>query len=401
MTVTAAPPVATTEQKLQSIISDVSQVIFERDDQLRLTVLTMLADLNLFILGQPGAGKTESTRLLASHFTSANYFQTLFFPNKPPETLFGRLDGAKLANLEMVYTLDGNYLPGAHIFLADEIWKGNPTTHDPMLSILNREGFDNGGTYVPTPLMVAIGISNEMPQSDESMALYDRFSVRTTVDYIASNANFLLMLDRSDAPYVPSTTVDVSELLAARQAVSQVTVPQDVYATILQLRARLTQEGHRVSDRRWRQTTKLLKANAWLDGKTVVDEDDLEWIRFMLWEHPDQIPQVTQVVLETVSPQAAALLGASDALKAMSVEIRQAEGAQPPDSDRSPEAEAQRSEFTKLCAQSIAKLNRMRTQLEDVRDEAQKAGRKTDRANATLDAVNALRATTIQSGMGA
>ena len=49
------------------------------------------------------------------------------------------------------------------------------------LQLLNERLFDNGNQRLPCPLLTLVGASNELPESEELDALYDRFLIRRTV----------------------------------------------------------------------------------------------------------------------------------------------------------------------------------------------------------------------------
>jgi len=46
--------------------------------------------------------------------------------------------------------------------------------------------FDNGNERLPVPLMCLVGASNELPESEELDALYDRFLIRRQVSQVTS-----------------------------------------------------------------------------------------------------------------------------------------------------------------------------------------------------------------------
>lgn len=53
-----------------------------------------------------------------------------------------------------------------------------------LLTLLNERLFDNGNQRLPVPLLCLIGASNELPESEELDALYDRFLIRRTVNQV-------------------------------------------------------------------------------------------------------------------------------------------------------------------------------------------------------------------------
>jgi hypothetical protein len=63
----------------------------------------------------------------------------------------------------------------------DEIFKANSAILNTLLTVLNERLFDNGSQRLPVPLITLVGASNELPESEELDALYDRFLVRRQV----------------------------------------------------------------------------------------------------------------------------------------------------------------------------------------------------------------------------
>jgi MoxR-like ATPase len=56
----------------------------------------------------------------------------------------------------------------------DEIFKANSAILNSLLTILNERRFDNGKTRQVIPLLAVVAASNELPESEELDALYDR-----------------------------------------------------------------------------------------------------------------------------------------------------------------------------------------------------------------------------------
>lgn len=58
-----------------------------------------------------------------------------------------------------------------------------------LLTLLNERAFDNGCSRCSVPLLCLIGASNELPESEELDALYDRFMIRKCGRRVRALAN--------------------------------------------------------------------------------------------------------------------------------------------------------------------------------------------------------------------
>ena len=72
----------------------------------------------------------------------------------------------------------------AEVAFIDEVFKANSAILNTLLTILNERLFDNGKQRVPVPLLCLVAASNELPESEELDALYDRFLLRTQVNQV-------------------------------------------------------------------------------------------------------------------------------------------------------------------------------------------------------------------------
>ncbi len=103
------------------------------------------------------------------------------------------------------------------------------------------------------PLLCLVGASNELPESDELDALYDRFLLRTTVVPVSeAGLDALLALpapfdldgnaDAADtvaADAAPALSLRVEAMGAVRRAASHVALPNDIKMLLTELLAQL------------------------------------------------------------------------------------------------------------------------------------------------------------------
>ncbi len=64
--------------------------------------------------------------------------------------------------------------------------QANSAILNTLLTLINERLFDNGSQRVGVPLITMVGASNELPESEELDALYDRFLVRKLVKQVSS-----------------------------------------------------------------------------------------------------------------------------------------------------------------------------------------------------------------------
>ena len=133
-----------------------------------------------------------------SKLCKGKYFERLLTRFSVPEELFGPLSMRALENDEYVRQVEG-YLPTAEVAFVDEIFKANSAILNTLLTILNERLFDNGSTRSRVPLLCLVGASNELPESEELDALYDRFLVRRQVGQVSPAGLMEMLTTRTGA----------------------------------------------------------------------------------------------------------------------------------------------------------------------------------------------------------
>lgn len=294
--------VSQTRESIQSIISEMQNAFYERDRIIRAAWASLLSGQHMLLLGVPGTAKSLLVQALCSRIQDAHYFQWLLTRFSVPEELFGPVSLKGMENDDYRRITDGK-LPQSNIAFVDEIFKGNAAILNSLLTIINERKFDNGRQRMEVPLISMFGASNELPQEEELSALYDRFILRFDVPYIQDGSNWEeLMLKDSGEPHSHGTTVTLADLDSARSDVRNVQMTKSVVDTMREIKIKLEREGLVSSDRRWKQTTTVLRAWAWLDGRYEVDLSDLNLLCDMLWHEPEQRHTIVSVVLAITNP---------------------------------------------------------------------------------------------------
>ena len=327
--------------QVEAAICHLTDGLVERSGEARLVVLALLSSEHILLLGRfvfslafygfsnpilyltifcfffivsPGTGKSVLGRRL-SDLCCGSFFQRLLTRFTTPEELFGPLSLRSLENDEYRRVTRG-YLPTASIAFLDEIFKANSAILNTLLTILNERKFDNAGGQEDCTIRCVMGASNELPESDELAALFDRFLIRKEVKPV-SDEGMLKMLSLTNSndsqPFACDIDVDVDgkafsshldDLLGNFSAAADaVELKEDICEIVVQLRNFLREELLvDISDRRVVKAARLLKLSAASDGRRYVDPIDCLLLQHCLWEMPEQRQAIHEWLLDHLPP---------------------------------------------------------------------------------------------------
>lgn len=298
-----------TGKVMATIADELSRQFYERAEVVRALVTAMLAEQNSLMLGPPGAAKSDLARALCGRITGGTYWQTQLGAFTDPKQIFGPIDVAALMRGEYTQVFSGRATQ-ADIAFIDEIFKCGEGALDSMLGLLNERLYcpENGGPPIHCPLLSAVTASNELPPAgQQSAAFFDRIMVRLEVFYLEDPANFTALLRTGAVRSTPpaGTTIALEDLKhAIEYEVPDVRVPDGIYDAIAKIRTALRHRGLISSDRRWRQSVRLLQAAAYLAARTEVNDTDLDMLRHVLWDSTADRRAVADEVLTLVNPDA-------------------------------------------------------------------------------------------------
>src|SRR2546428_8871341 len=212
--------------KLAAIRDELNHLFLERADLIDGALCALLSASHVLVIGPPGTAKSMLADEICRRIEGANYFQWLLTRFSTPEEVFGAVS-LKALEQDEYRRVTAHKLPDAHIAFLDEIFKSNSSILNAILTLINERLVHNGKEITQVPLLTLFGASNELPEDDELMALYDRFLVRFVVNYIAEDFRFLRMLESQKAP--ERTTLSLIELTEIQKQVRDISIPSHVY----------------------------------------------------------------------------------------------------------------------------------------------------------------------------
>ncbi len=403
-------PINAPLNKIRQIETELNLTLIERDEVVRTLLLALLTRQHAVLLGPPGTAKSlaitelakrignngannsnrisltpgssetslemigESETLMSrsssniaggSGSSSLKTFIWLVTKTTQPDELFGpvSITGLKHDEFRRVTT---NKLPQAEFVFLDEVFKGGSAILNALLTIMNERQFDNGTVRESVPLISLVAASNEMPQGEDLQAMWDRLVLRVMVEYV-SDGGFARMMQAAAQP-AQITTVSRMELLTLQQAVAQIPIPASVYDAIGTLRKDLTAKGITVSDRRWRWSLDLLRAQALMEGRGIVEEDDLMILRDALWSAPEQRGDIGRMAARLANPINARAVEFGDQATVVYQNMK--------DALASATTEVAK---TNAVMEAQPKLKELKTKVLQLREQAERQGRSTAR----------------------
>lgn len=316
MTTTTLHPVAA---KLGQIRTELNEIFLERENVVLCMLLAVLSKEHMYVLGLPGTSKSLLITTFWDCITgSARKFECALSKTRPVEAVLGPLDIKQFREEGHYFIKREGFLSAVELAFVDEVGKMSPILGHDLLALANERKIHevNGGrSSRPAPLYTMFTASNELitNESDDAAAFWDRLLIRVMVEYLTDDDNFTKLILGDMTP--PTTTIDWDELKdVIDNVVPAITMDPSAVKGMNSLRHEFRRQFLNPSDRRWRQTVKVLKAHAFLNGRSVVLEDDLAVLQFMLWDTPEQIDKVSRLCMIAANPHVEALLQIRDAI---------------------------------------------------------------------------------------
>ncbi|WP_086228351.1 BspA family leucine-rich repeat surface protein [Campylobacter sp. P0109] len=313
------------EKRIKETIETLKSGLFEREECLKLVLLSMFAGKSIFLYGPPGTAKSMIARRASLAFkitdnsqdeskeSNNGFFAYLMNRFSTPEEIFGPIDIAELKKNNLTRKTDG-YLPTAHFAFLDEIWKSSPAILNTLLTIINERIYRDGNKDIKVPLKGVVCASNEFPPDNQGLeALYDRMILRYFVKPLEERENFKkLFKSKKSNDIKPLEPFSISELEQIAIKSQDIKFEQDTMDLICDLKSQiqllnqdkeyrkefLSSDEYKpiyISDRRWKQCAELLQTAALLSDRDRVERYDLALLAHLLWSSEED-----KVIIEKI-----------------------------------------------------------------------------------------------------
>ena len=335
-------------ERFKQLLGEMNRGIYEKETEISLSLLAALAGESIILLGPPGVAKSMVARQLKTAFREAQSFEYLMSRFSTPDEIFGPVSIQKLKTSDTYERAVEGYLPTADVVFLDEIWKAGPAIQNTLLTVINEKIFRNGNREMHLPLKLLVAASNELPAKGEGLeALWDRFVIRIESRPIKLEKNFRAMLlevkseeqrtsevkseergvkEQSSAAEgkANSNAITAEEYAGWTERIDKIGVKIEVLDAISAIRKSLRavnvdeaaeRRNIYVSDRRWKNIVRLLRTSAFMQDREEVDICDLLPIYHCLWQEPEELDAIRNIVIRALfSPFADKLVEMKNAL---------------------------------------------------------------------------------------
>lgn len=269
-----------TKTLAERLVANVEKVIVGKHESISLTVTGLLCQGHILIEDVPGTGKTMLAKSLAKSI-GCSFNRIQFTPDMLPSDV----TGVSIFNQK---TNEFEFRPGpivAQIVLTDEINRATPKTQAALLEAMEERQLTVDGVTHPLPQPFLV-LATQNPIEYEGTfplpeAQMDRFLMRIHIGY-PSNSDEVQMLKSQQLvhPIVDlKQVVEVNELLAAQQAVKEVTVSPEIERYIIELVDATRTHGDiylGASPRGSLALYRTAQARAAIEGRSYVLPDDIK-----------------------------------------------------------------------------------------------------------------------------
>lgn len=299
--------------KMRDFFKKSEKTLYEREELVRLIVLSILAKEHMFMYGPPGSAKSVVATALQILTNDRPFFRYLMTDFTQYDAIFGK-ESVLTEGALPVRILDKK-LPTAFYAFLDEIFKANAEILNALLTILNERLFDDdyNGT-IEVPICTVLAASNEFPRTSYLKALFERFIFRIPVPNIKEFDNRLSILNGEVVPLsdLEIKTIDESEINFVQKNYKKIKLSAEqgqlidnVINTLHDLMNPDNNEGkvetlYEISGRTIYKIGAIMRLSAYVNKRTSTNVSDFLLLRYMVWSNMQErgrvLPKINQIL---------------------------------------------------------------------------------------------------------
>ncbi len=281
--------IMTMQSVFQNLISEVSKVVLDKSDEIKLAVTCLLSNGHLLIEDVPGVGKTTLVQTLAKLSGLETKRIQFTVDLLPADILGGQIYNSRDHKFE--------FHPGplfTQMVLADELNRASPRTQGALLQAMeeNQVSLDGKNHPLPEPFFV---IATQNPHQQMGTfplpeSQLDRFMMSLELNYASKKTEIELFKSQDSrekiAKLVPLLTA--KEFSDYKNQVSDVIVSDIIarYVSDLLDRSRTLKSGALpLSTRAGIALVKSAKAWAFIEGRNFLKPEDIQSVAISVLSH--------------------------------------------------------------------------------------------------------------------
>lgn len=286
---------------IKELIQDMEQRLIEREQLIRIVLLTIFSKNHLFLIGERGVGKSHGLMLAGSVIDGA---KPLWQLQVSEHTQIEEIYGAKYEREDGTIGLrTENSLLSAHFGLLDEMFKAKGTRLSGMLELLADGCYTSGdGVRYDAPLISLFGASNEYPEEKFMEPYVDRFLFWYKVSRIEKKENRLkyymgdFIQDFINKKYFKLEDIDDIYSIS----LNSIKIPDKILKKYVKITDQFITSSVKTSDRKYLKILNVMKIMAYLNGRAEVDYSDLFILLHSAWHNDTEREKVERHLYNTV-----------------------------------------------------------------------------------------------------
>lgn len=304
------------QNKMEILESEMNQEFELRSNIIHGLVLAMISRTNIMLLGDPGTAKSAMLERFSKYFpntsidtSSIPFFKTQFTGHTKPDAILGPIDVKKYRDESKIVYKSENYAPNARIGMFDEFARGGQTT-DLLLTLINEKEIMVDGQPVKCPLEIACGATNHdvcgnNDTANQMFAIRDRFlQWYNPLSIPLDNADSLKRMWKHQKSQPVTNIITEDEMAQIREEAENVVLKDSTLDTFIKLLIQLREEMQiHLSDRRTKMMMKIFQAQAWLNGHSEIEDEDLIAAIPCCWTNKNDIEKIAAIVTKTIDSQ--------------------------------------------------------------------------------------------------